>query len=229
MHRWAQNRSRVAGLAVVALATIGLAATAVASIVIYENGFPNKGRAGELSKAEGSHCEKTWRERQETILVEVKRGPEACGYRPPVEGLGGRPDHDLQAKMKILNDTPKGARGQAYLGLEVRSSAEKGYELRVFPRSKTFELRRRPGGGPFPESGALGAINGINQANRLRLRVDGARVRAYANGTLLADVTDPNPSEVGGQKLEVIVGNTKDTSKNVFGIFDDLKVAVPNP
>jgi hypothetical protein len=223
------NPGTVLLVAALAAGVLVAASSALASVLVYQNGFPNKSRAGELIKAEGSHCEKEWRSRQEVIAVTVKRGPDACGYRPPVEGLGSLPDQDLRARMKVLNETPKGLRDDVYVAIAVRSSKEKGYELRIFPKGKRYELRRRPAGGPFPDEGTDTAIRGINRANILRLRAEGNRVRAYVNGTLLADVNDPNPGEVGGQKLEVIVGNRRDTSRNAFGLFDDVKVAVPNP
>ncbi len=47
----------------------------------------------------------------------------------------------------------------------------------------------------------------------MRLQVDGARVRAFVNGTQLADVNDPSPGELRGAKVEFGVGSLKNTKQ----------------
>lgn len=227
------HRRTSSALALLATAlALGLAAAAaLATVTVYKNNFSGKPEARELEHVEGSSCDKSWRRSAENLLVKVKKGPEVCGYQPPVEGDSDQPDHDWQAKAKLLNDTPKGVRDGAYLAVAVRVGKDAGYELRVFPTTKKYELRRSPsgGGGPFPATGTGPAIKGINKANALRLKAKGATVTALANGTQLAQETDPNPGDVGGRKLEVAIGHTKNSGKPVLAVLDDLALRVPNP
>jgi hypothetical protein len=49
------------------------------------------------------------------------------------------------------------------------------------------------------------------------------------NGKKVAKVSDSNPAQVGGRKVEVAVGSGKRTSKTVSATIDDLKLQVPTP
>ena len=63
----------------------------------------------------------------------------------------------------------------------------------------------------------------------MRLKAVGNKVMARVNGTQLARVTDSNAGQVGGRKLEVAVGSTRRSGKEVVATFDNLKLPVPNP
>jgi ribosomal protein S8E len=220
----------VALLAAVLAVGLGTAA-ALAGVTVYKNNFSGKAEAKELEHAEGKHCDKRWRKKAKSLRVAVMRGPEVCGYRPPVEGDSDRPDHDFQAKAKLLRRTPKSTRRGAYLAIAVRVGKNAGYELRAFPKKHKFALRRSPsgGGGGFPADGTSSAIKGVNKRNVLRLRAVGDKVTARVNGTKVAEVTDSNPGKVDGRKLEVAVGHKKNSRKPVLATLDDLKLQVPNP
>jgi hypothetical protein len=226
-----RRTSPALAILVVALVAGLAAAAALATVTVYRNNFSGKAEARELQHVEGSSCDRSWREGAENLRIKVKKGPEACGYRPPVEGDSDQPDHDWQAKEKLLNDTPKGVRDGAYLAVAVRFGKDAGYELRVFPTTRKYELRRSPsgGGGSFPATGTDPAIKGINKVNVLRLKAKGATVTGLANGKQLAQVTDPNPSDVDGRKLEVAIGHTESSGKPVLAVLDDLALRVPNP
>ncbi len=165
------------------------------------------------------------------MRAQRNRGSGTCGYRPPVEGDTAGPDHDFRAKEKLLKATPKGLRGSAYVAVAVRSGKSSGYELRIFPKRHRFELRRSPSGGGagFPAKGRSRAIKGVSKPNVVRLRAVGNRVTARVNGTQLAKVTDSNAAQVDGRKLEVGVGSTRRSNKEVVATFDNLKLLVPNP
>jgi hypothetical protein len=45
----------------------------------------------------------------------------------------------------------------------------------------------------------------------------------------VAEVTDSNAGQVGGRKLEVLVGNKRSTKKDVVASLDNLKLQVPSP
>jgi hypothetical protein len=215
-----------------ALAAAVLAAgVAVAGITVYKNDFSSRHEVRELRHAEGKHCVRRWRKRAKNVRVSVKRGPEVCGYRPPVEGDTAGPDHDFQAKEKLLKATPKGIRDGAYLAVKVRSGKNSGYELRVFPTKHKFQLRRSPqgGGSGFPARGSSSAVKGVNKPNVLRLKAVNGTVIARVNGKRVAHVVDTNPAEVDGRKLEVAIGHRRRRPKPVVATVDDLKVQVPKP
>jgi hypothetical protein len=215
-----------------ALAAVSIvAAAALAGVTVYKNDFSSKSEAKQLRHAEGKHCDKTWRRKAGSVRVDVTKGPNLCGYRPPVQGDTPGPDFDFQAKQKLLKATPRGIRDGVYLVLEVRSAKNTAYQLRVFPKKHKFELVRKPSGGGsgFPAKGKSNAIKGTNKPNVLRLSAVGNKVVAKVNGKKVARVTDSNAAEVSGRNLEVGVGNRKSTTKRASGTFDDLKVQVPKP
>jgi hypothetical protein len=216
----------------VALAALGLTAVgAFASVTVYNNKFPSNRKAKEIRHASGNRCDKRWRSKAESLRVVKTRGPGTCVYRPPVEGDGNGPDHKFQVRAKLLKETARGIRDGAYVAVGVRAGAEVGYELRVFPRTQKFQLRRFPagGGGDFPAKGHSGRIKGGGKSNILRIDAVGDTVIARVNGKKLAQATDNNAAEVSGRKVQFMLGQKKHTSKPTFAVFDDVKLAVPNP
>jgi hypothetical protein len=227
------RRSTRPAVALLAAAlALGLAAAgALAAVTVYKNNFSSQAEVKELDHSRGKQCAKRWRKKTKSVRAQRNGGPGACGYRPPVEGDTGGPDHDFRAKEKLLKVTAKGIRGSAYVAVAVRSSKTSGYELRIFPKRHKFQLRRSPsgGGGGFPAKGRSQAINGVNKPNVVRLKAAGNSVTAKVNGTRLARVTDSNAAQVDGRKLEVAVGATRRSNKEVIATFDNLKLLVPNP
>jgi hypothetical protein len=226
-----RRRTRPAVALLAAALALGIAATGtLAAVTVYKNKFSSRAEVKELDRSRGEHCAKRWREKVKSIRAERSRGAGACGYRPPVQGDTGGPDHDFRVKGKLLKDTPKRIRGRAYVAVAVRSSQSAGYELRIFPKRHRFQLRRAPSeGGPFLATGRSGAIKGLRKPNSLRLRAFGNTVTARVNGTRLARVTDSNAGQVDGRKLEIAVGATKRSRRDVVATFDNLRLAVPNP
>ena len=226
------RRTRSAFALLAAAVALGLAAAvAAAGVTVYKNNFSSSAEGKELRHSRGKHCKKRWRDKAKSVRAQRNRGSGICGYRPPVEGDSAGPDHDFRAKEKLLKATPKGLRGSAYLALAVRSGKGSGYELRIFPKRHRFELLRFPSGdgGAFPAQGRSGAIKGVNKPNRMRLMAVGNRVTARVNGTRLARVTDQDAAQVDARKLEVGVGSTRRSDKQVVATFDNLKLLVPNP
>jgi hypothetical protein len=217
----------VALAAAVALGVV--AAAALANVTVYRNDFSSRTEARALDRPSTNACVKSWRKGQEALGVEVKNGPRTCSFRLPVEGAEEMPDHDLTVDGKLLGETPRPIRDTAYIAVLVRVGGGEFYELRVFPKGGKYALRRTPDGAGFPANGTDAAIKGIGKRNRIRLEVFGAEVRALVNGTELASVTDADPGEIEGTKLRLAVGNTGSTRKDTVALFDDVKVAVPNP
>jgi hypothetical protein len=215
-----------------AVIAVGVAAaTALAGVTVYRNGFSKKGEVKELRQAQGKHCKRSFRKKAGKLRIDVTRGAEVCGYRPPVEGDTGGPNHSFQAVAKFLRSTPKGLRKDAYVAVLVRSGKSSDYELRVFPVRHRFRLVRSPSGGGsgFPSQGRSSAIKGFNKPNVLDLKAVGSRVTARVNGTKIITVTDTDPAQVDGRRLEIAVANGKRSDNTVSATIDKLKVQVPTP
>ena len=224
----ARIRKRLPGALVLAAAGACAAAAAAFGIVsVYTNNFSTADKGHQLSGAQGSHCDK--RVKNGSLEVTVKKGPEVCGYQLPVEGESRRPNHDLQARMKVLRLTPKKLRKTAYVGLEVRAGGGSDYELRIFPKGHRYVIKRTPGGSGFPVSGQDGHIKPINTLNTLRLQAFGHVVKAWVNGAKLAAVSDSNPKDVRGRRAELVVSNGRKTNKDVIARADDVRLSVPKP
>jgi hypothetical protein len=136
--RRAIRRARIGLPALVALVAAVAAAVAIAGVTVYSNDFSSSGEAKELRHAEGKHCKKDWRKKAKSLRVTAERGRTVCGYRPPVEGDSGSPNHKIHVVAKLLKDTPKRVRDRIYVGAAVRSGKDKGYELQVFPTQHKF-------------------------------------------------------------------------------------------
>ena len=227
-----RRRTRPAVALLAAALALGLAATlSFAAVTVYRNNLSSRAEAQELEQWRGKHCAKRWKQKAKNVRAKRNSGSGACGYRPPVEGDTGGPDHDFRAKQTLLKATQKGIRGSAFLAVAVRSSKSSGYELRIFPKRHRFELRRYPsdGAGGFPATGRSPAIKRVSKPNVVRLKAVGNTVTAKVNGTQLAQMTDSDAGQVDGRKLEVAVGSTKRSNKRVVATFDNLKLLVPNP
>lgn len=219
----------LAGAGVAALCA-AMATSAVAFVDIYVNNFKSKPEYREIEAVTGGNkCHREFKKKREVMLILVDEGPKLCKFKPPVQGSNPKPDHRFDAHSRLLKATPGAVRDDAYLMVAVRVGGGKRYELRVFPKDKDFQLRRQPGGAGFPVDGGNGDIGGVGEVNKLRVVVIGDRIRALVNGTEVADVTDANPGQVSGTKLEFGVGTTRNTKKDTQGTFDRLKVSVPNP
>lgn len=223
-------------IALTALAVAGvvgaLAAAAIADVTVYKSNFSTRAEVDELKKAGGKKCKRKFvnKKKGSSMRAVVKEGPSTCSFRPPVQGDGALPDHAFRVDAKLGKATAKSVRKAAFLGVSARAGGGGvGYELRVFPKGRRFELSRGPSGAGFPLSGRTKKIKGINKRNSLRLFVNGSQVRAVVNGDELAQVSDPDPGQVSGTKLRFSVGHDRSTKKDVVAVFKKVKVAVPNP
>src|SRR5919198_1918165 len=151
-----------------AVLAFGLAAAvALAGVTVYKNNFSSRAEVREVKRVEGGkHCDRRWRKKAKSVRIEVTKGPERCGYEPPVQGDSDRPDHTFKATGKLLKQTSRRVRGGAYVAVAVRVGKNSAYELRIFPARKKYQLRRDPsGGGGFPAKGTSSAIKGVNKPN----------------------------------------------------------------
>lgn len=217
-------------IAATALALGVTAGLAVAAVVIYKNEFSSRADFQEIKKEEGGkRCERFGR-KQKAYGVLAKRGRVDCVYRTPVQGDAEQPDHEVEAKAKVLKKTAKGVRENAYVAVSARADKDSNYQLRVFPARKEWEISRMPDGEGFPIEGMERKINGIGEKNKLRLKVFGNKVTAIVNGVKVADqVADQRPGDVSGRETRFALGHGKRSKKDVVALFDNVEVRIPNP
>lgn len=214
--------------ATVVLVLLAGAGLATAAVVVYSTAFKSKREFKEVRKFEGGkQCRKFWRAKK-TFGVEVKKGPVQCDFRTPVTGDAKEPDHQIDATAAVLKSTAKRVREDAYVGVAVRADESSRYELRVFPHSGDWELRRRPGGQGFPLEGTEQGIGGIGERNKLKLRAFGDRVTAIVNDVTLVDqVRDQRPGDLNGRKTLLVAGSAAKSGKEAKGYFRNVRVSVP--
>jgi hypothetical protein len=227
IRRQKRTRAVLAALSVAGVVLAALAGAALASVIVYTNGFSTRSEVKQLANVEGRHCGK--KGNGKSLRIVVRGGRDSCGYRPPVASDGKQPDYDFQARMKLLPETIGRLRAHVYLAIAVRSGKGEGYELRIFPANRRFRLLRNPGASndDFPVTGKEKGIRHTGRWNTLRLRAFGDHVKAFINGVKVGNVTDPNPDEVGGRRLEVIVNNGRNTQRDALARVDKLRLAVP--
>jgi hypothetical protein len=214
----------------VIVSVFAVAASALAAVLVYSNGFNSRQSVKELKGAEtGKRCERGWSKKRGQLRVTLKRAPGVCTYKPPVQSDGPRPDYRLEAKGKISKGTGKNVRDNAYLTVSVRVGGGNRYELRIFPKGQQYVLRRQPSAGGFPASGTSPEIGKIGKKNRVLLAATGNELRAKVNGATVATVTDGNASQLDGRRLEFGVGSDADSKRDTVGTFSKLAVSVPNP
>ena len=228
------NRStRVRLVAVIAAcASFAFVASAAAVVYIYKNEFGSSSAFREIDQTGGGKkaCDESYSSGSESMRVEVS-GRTFCEYSPPVTGDSAQPDHEIVAVGRILSDTPKNVRKQAYLAVRVRVGNDTFYEFRVNPKTKEYKLNRTPAGGGagLPVSGESAEIAPLGEKNTLRLRVTGGNVTGFVNGTSVANYDDPNPGQVTGRNVAFGAGSTKDADNGPIGVFKSIKVGVPSP
>ena len=223
-----QTSIRASRLALAALCTLLLGAVAAqAAVRVYGNDFSSRAEFREI-EGSGKACDRRWRKKGEAMQAVLERSPASCSFRPPVQGDGELPNHDVSVDGKILNRTARSARGRAFLELTVRSGGGGvGYSLRVFPEKKRFVLARGPEGRDFPVRGESNAVKKVGQRNRLELAANGAAIRAFVNGREVAKLDDPNPGQVSGRKIRFALGSEERTKKEVYATFKRVSVSVP--
>jgi hypothetical protein len=201
---------------------------AAAAVVIYSNDFSTKPKFRSVQKfAGGKPCRKFFRDKK-SFGIEVMRGPLQCEFRTPVSGDSKEPDHEIEGTATLLRSTARPVRRDAYVGVALRADESSRYELRVFPQSRSWELRRRPARQGFPIEGTETSIGGLNKANKLKLRAFGNKITAFVNKARVVDnVTDPNPSELNGRRTLILGGNGGNSKQSAEAFFSDVRIRIP--
>lgn len=214
-----------------AAAMLAAAAVAYASVRVYSNDFSGPGEAGELRIA-GKGCSKEWDREHKRLRVQAKGGPAKCRLKLPVQGDAPQPDHTLVATAKVL-DPGKTAMARSdskiYIAVTVRDGAGGRYELRIFPATRRYELRREPEGGEFPVTGRDAAIGKLGERNVLRIEAILDSVKAKVNKKRIGPVLDADAEDLEGTRMTIVLGMEGKSGDPIRAWVDDLQVYVPTP
>jgi hypothetical protein len=217
--------------AAAALVSLSAAAIAVAEVTVYENTFSNRASTGDLRKVEGGkECKRGWAKKDDELSVQIKQGAATCEFSTPVRGDGKGPDHHLEIRATVSKNVPKSRRDEVFVAISVRDNQSAGYELRVFPGTATWEVRREPQAQGFPLRGTDDAIARLGKANRLSLQAFGDSITAAVNGKKVVDGTpDPSAADVEGRRTTIAFGDEGDAKERIDARFDDLRIRLPTP
>jgi hypothetical protein len=218
------------------LALTGLAATAAVAaavtIPIYTNDMSSAGVRGQLVRLTGSNCDRGGS--GAALKVTVGKRTRECQLRTPVVGAS----LDIKATARLLSSTPSTRQASTFVAVGLRSGGGGQYQLAVFPKKGTFQLRR-----DLPPDatrtllgkGKASSIKGVGKPNKLRLQAfstpDGTTsVLAFVNGRKVASATEDShtATALSGRFSTVSVGSKK-ADNGAAASFDDLSVAVPDP
>lgn len=201
---------------------------AFADISVFKTSFSTRSEYSSIQRLSGppSACNRSWRGKK-SVGVVVRGGEVDCALATPVEGDSAQPDHTVKATAVVTKATEKKVRKDVYVGVAVRADARGGYELRIFPKARRWQLLKS---GQVLEEDREKSIEALDEKNRLQIAVVKNDVVAKVNGTRLAEFKDKNAEQVDGRKTAITFGDRK-RSKKAEGVafFDKLKVQVPNP
>jgi hypothetical protein len=220
-------KTRLAAFPIVALVALVVCASAGAAMVaIYRNALDTTAQRAEILKLTGRSCARGGSEA--TLKVTVGKQTEECVYRTPVVGR----NLEIAATERLLTGTPAGVAKKAFLGLILRAGGGAKYELRVFPGQKKTQLVKTTNEGGIEYLAIekkVAAVKGLNEANVLRLRVEGAKgqvkVIGYLGPEVVGEATDEG-AEVEGESSAVSVGAPTNGSGAVAS-FDAIVVRTP--
>ena len=102
----------------------------------------------------------------------------------------------------MTKDTDKKTRDDTYVGAAVRAEPRGGYELRVFPKPRRFQLLKS---GEVLEEDREKNIAGLDEEEQLQISVIGTPSR-QGQRQGLAEFKDKNAEQVKGRKTAMTFG-----------------------
>ncbi len=213
-------------------ASVAAAAAAAAAVIpVYGNEMSSVGARSQLVKLGKGRCHRGGRK---ALSVAVGKRTRECKLATPVIGS----NLDIRVKTRLSKRTPRALQKKVFVGIAVRDGDGGQYQLAVYPRRGTYQLRRDlppDGARTLLAKGKSKVIKGVGKANKLRLQAfprpdGGLGVVAIVNGRkLAAQVEDAHTaSTLGGRSSSLSVGAAK-AAKGAHASFDHLRVAVPDP
>jgi hypothetical protein len=223
---------RIAIPLAIAGSAVATAAAIAAVIPIYSNDMASTASRSQLVKFGGGDCSRGGG--SGGLKVTVGARTRECQLRTPVVGT----NLDIKATARLLSGTPSPIQASVFVAVAVRDASDGQYQLAVFPKKGSFQLRRDvpPNGArTLLAHGDANSVKAVGQPNKLRLQAfpspDGStRLTGFVNGHKVASVVEDahTASTLGGRFSTVSVGAAK-AVKGASASFDDLTVAVPDP
>jgi hypothetical protein len=172
------------------------------------------------------------------MSIAVGAGTNACSFRSSVVGDSTDPGSDMEISTTAVVGAPRVLQKKAYAGVGARISETAGYELRVRPTSRSWQLFRDPKGSAGPalfRSGKGKFIRMGAKPNSLMLRAfdygtPSTQLVVRINGKAVLTATDGDADQPDGRRSTVTTG-VKGTGvgDGVTSTFDDVAIKVPNP
>jgi hypothetical protein len=217
-------------LAIVGSLAVGAVALA-AAIPVYTNDMSTTGLRSQLVKQGKARCARSG----EAARLKVKIGKQTseCVFRTPVVGKS----LEIKATERVLSGTPDSIRSRVFVAVGLRVGNSGQYQLAVFPKKGSFQLRRDAppnGDRTLLANGKSNAVRDINKANKVRLQAfaGGGDVRlvAFVNGKKVATAVETGnaSARISGRFSTISVGSAKN-AKGASASFDNLTVSVPDP
>lgn len=213
---------------IAALVAVFAAAAFGSGITVFKTSFSSRAEFEAIKGLSGPNnkCKRDWRN-ESALGVTVKGGPVECAVSTPVSGDAAQPDQLVRVIAKVNKDTDKKVRKTTYVGVVVRANRKEGYELRVVPKARRFQLLKS---GEVIDDGRVESIDGMATKNRLQIGVERSTVTAKVNGRVVATFKDKNADQVTGRQAGLSFGNSGKSKKgHGVAFFDKLKVQVPVP
>jgi hypothetical protein len=217
--------------AAAALVALSAAGIAVAEVTVYENTFSNRASVSDLRKVTGGkECKRGWAKEDDELSLEIKKGAVTCEFSTPVKGDAKGPDHHLEIRATVSKEVPKSLRDELFAAISVRNDQSTGYELRVFPGARAWEVHRDPQAEGFPLRGIDDAIADLGKVNRLSLQAFGDSITAAVNGKRVVDgMPDAGAGDVEGRRTTIAFGSGGNAKEKISARFDDLRISLPSP
>ena len=227
----------------ISAALLALVLTAVAAqagpvnVAVYR--FHSQAEVDSFYKVKGAKCAKKWRKRN-TLGLRVGKGTNACGFRSSVVADSQDPgaDQEMAAAVNLAVATPAAMRNRIYLGLAVRESNTAGYEFRLLPGARRWQLWRDPRGAArrtLLKAGGGNFIRRPGARNNILLRAfDYGTATTYllakVNGRRVFTGRDTSAGAPNGRRTVVKIGSKgKKSANRAVGAFDNVAIRVPNP
>jgi hypothetical protein len=214
-------------ITVLVLVALGAAAVASAGgITVWKTSFKTRAEVREVRALSGPEkkCQKSWKDKT-ALGVSTRGGPVDCDLSTPVQGDSAQPNHIVRVIAKMTKKTDKKVAKKFYLGVIVRADKKEGYEFRVFPKQRKYQLLKS---GEILQQDKNNAVAGGTRKNRIQIEAKGQTITGSVNGKTVATFRDQNAEQVTGRQTGLTYGTRARSKKgDGVGFFDQLKVQVP--
>lgn len=233
-------RTKLTVGAVMAALFAAAAAAQAGPITVALYRFSSAGEVSSFYKVAGKKCKRKWR-KHKSLGVNVGAKTKRCVLRSSVVGDSSDPgpDQEMAAAVNLAAPTPAKLRPRIYLGVAVRQNDQTGYELRVRPSARKWQVLRDPRGtaGPTVIAAGTGKFirQGVGVRNVLTLRAfdygsNAVSLLAKVNRKKVFSSKDSNPDIPNGRRTVLTIGAKGRASANrAVGSFDNVAIRVPNP